>query len=50
VKKAGDLKGKMFMLIRSIPIWSLTSDLAHCFLKLVLSNVLTVVLQLRIRT
>jgi hypothetical protein len=29
---------------------SLTSDLAHCFPKLVLSNVLTVAIQLRIRT
>ena len=40
----------LYILIRFIPIWSLTSDLAHCFLKLVLSNVLTIVLQLRIRT
>jgi hypothetical protein len=40
----------MLYVIRSIPIWSLTSDLAHCFPKLVLSNVLTVAIQLRIRT
>ena len=33
---------------RSISIWSLTSDLAHCFLKLVLSNVLTAVIQLQV--
>jgi hypothetical protein len=38
------------VVIKSIPIWSLTSDLAHCFPKLVLSNVLTVAIQLRIRT
>ena len=35
---------------RSISIWSLTSDLAHCFLKLVLSNVPAAVIQLQVRT
>ena len=35
-------------LIKSIPIWSLTSDLAHYFLKLVLSKLLTAVIQLQV--